>query len=211
MEDYNLIYSHNKNRGFDKILTTFPLKTKHFSFYNHSSEPIQTNTNQQKSSKLNPTQPQNSFTTKTKLFLSTFGVFPNSNTNKRGLGFESYLKSLSNFNTMVPPCFFITLAFDFHGEIHKSPHSKTLALSLFLKNENALMRGMSLKGQNMVFMFPIHKALFGFHTKSHFLIFFFHFNTSFHVHFNFISFHLHFLTYSSDLGSLGPHLTFLPI
>ena len=30
--------------------------------------------------------------------------------------------------------FFITLAFDFHGAIHKSPHSKTLALSLFLKN-----------------------------------------------------------------------------
>ena len=103
--DYNLIYIQNKNRGFDKILTTFPLKTKHFSFYNHSSKPIQTNTNQQYSSKLNLKQPQNSFTTKTKLFLSTFGVFPNSNTNKRGLGFESYLKSLSNFNTKVPPCF----------------------------------------------------------------------------------------------------------
>ena len=105
LDDYNLIYSHNKNRGFDKILTAFPLKTKHFSFYNHSSKPIQTNINQQYSSKLNPTQPQNSFTTKTKLFLSTFGVFPNSYTNKRGLGFESYLKSLPNFNTKVPPCF----------------------------------------------------------------------------------------------------------
>ena len=147
LDDYNLIYSQNKNRGFDIILTAFPLKTKHFSFYNHSSKPIQTNTNQQYSSKLNPTQPQNSFTTKTKLFLSTFGVFPNSNTNKRGLGFESYLKSLTNFNTKVLLCFFITLAFDFHGAIHKSLHSKTLALSIFLKNENALMRGMSLKGQ----------------------------------------------------------------
>ena len=94
LDDYNLIYNQNKNRGFDKILTAFPLKTKHFSFYNHSSKPIQTNTNQQYSSKLNPTQPQNSFKTKTKLFLSTFGVFPNSNTNKRGLGFKSYLKSL---------------------------------------------------------------------------------------------------------------------
>ena len=164
------------------------MKTKHFPFYNHSSKPIQTNTNQQNSSKLNPTQPQNSFTTKTKLFLPTFGVFPNSNINNRGLGFESYLKSLSNFNTKVPLCFFfffITLAFDFHGEIHKSPHSKTLALSLFLKNENALMRGMSLKGQNMVFMSPIHKALFGFHTKSHFLIFFI-----LTLHFTFISFTL---------------------
>ena len=105
LDDYNLIYSKNKNMGFDRILTVFPLKTKHFSFYNHSSKPIQTNTNQQYSSKINPTQPQKSFTTKTKLFLSTFGVFLNSNTNKRGLGFESYLKSLSNFNTKVPPCF----------------------------------------------------------------------------------------------------------
>ena len=77
LDDYNLINSQNKNRGFDKILTAFPLKTKHFSLYNHSSKPIQTNTNQQYSSKLNPTQPKNSFTTKTKLFLSTFGVFPN--------------------------------------------------------------------------------------------------------------------------------------
>ena len=115
LDDYNLIYRQNKNRGFDKILTTFPLKTKHYSFYNHSSKPIQTNTNQQYSSKLNPKQPQNSFTTKTKLFLSTFGVFPNSNTNKRGLGFESYLKSLSNFNNQGSSLFLITLAFDFHG------------------------------------------------------------------------------------------------
>ena len=207
LDDYNLIYSQNKNRGFDKILTAFPLKTKHFSFYNYSSKPIQTNTNQQYSSKLNPTEPQNSFTTNTKLFLSTFGVFPNSNTNKRGLGFESYLKSLSNFNTMVPACFFITLAFDFHGAIHKSPHSKILALSLFLKNKNALMRGMSFKGQNMVFMSPIHKALFGFHTKSHFLKF-----SILTLHFTFISilFHLHFCTYTSHLGPLGTHLTFLP-
>ena len=42
--DYNLIYSQNKNRGFDKFLTAFPLKTKHFPFYKHSSKPIQTNT-----------------------------------------------------------------------------------------------------------------------------------------------------------------------
>ena len=109
LDNYNLIYSQNKNRGFDKILTAFPLETKHFSFYNHSSKPIQTNptnTNQQYSSKLNPTQPQNSFTTKTKIILSIFEVFPNSNTNKRGLGFKSYLKFLSNFNTKVHPCFF---------------------------------------------------------------------------------------------------------
>ena len=61
----------------------------------------------------------------------------------------------------------------------------------------------------MVSMSPIHKAMFGFHTKSHFLIFFFHFNTSFHFHFNFISFHLHFFTYTSHLGPLGLNLTYL--
>ena len=42
--DYNLIYSQNKNRGFENVLTAFPLKTKHFPFYKHSSKPIQTNT-----------------------------------------------------------------------------------------------------------------------------------------------------------------------
>ena len=110
LDDYSLIYSQNKNMSFDKILTAFPLKTKHFSFYNQSSKPIQTNTNQQYSSKINPTQSQNSFTTKTKLFLSKFEVFPNSNINKRGLGFESYLKSLSNFNTKAPPCFFLSFS-----------------------------------------------------------------------------------------------------
>ena len=104
LDDYNLIYSQNKNRGFDKILTVFPLKTQHFPFTSITKN----QSKQQYSSKLNPTQSQNSFTTKTKLFLSTFGVFPNSNTNKRGIGFESYLKSLSNFNTKVPP-FFLSL------------------------------------------------------------------------------------------------------
>ena len=74
--DYNLIYSKNKNKGLDKILTAFPLKTQHFPFTNIT----QNQSNQQYSSKLNPAQPQNSFTKKKKkkkLFLSTFGVFPN--------------------------------------------------------------------------------------------------------------------------------------
>ena len=55
----------------------------------------------------------------------------------------------------------------------------------------------------MVFMSPIDKALLGFHTKSHFLIFFFHFNTSFHFHFNFISFHLHFLHLYFSFRTIG--------
>ena len=61
LDHYNLIYRNNKNRGFDKILTAFPLKTKHFSFYNHSSKPIQTNTNQKFSSKLNQHNPKTLF------------------------------------------------------------------------------------------------------------------------------------------------------
>ena len=73
LDDYNLIYSQNKNMGLEKFLTAFPLKTQHFPFTNIT----QNQSNQQYSSKINPTQPQNSFTTKTKLFLSTFGVFPN--------------------------------------------------------------------------------------------------------------------------------------
>ena len=73
LDDYNLISSQKKKRGLDKILTAFPLKTQHFPFTNITHN----QSNQQYSSKINPTQPQNSFTTKTKLFLSTFGVFPN--------------------------------------------------------------------------------------------------------------------------------------
>ena len=118
LNDYNLIYIQNKNMGFGKILTVFPLKTKHFSFYNHFSKPIPTNILFKTQSNTTPKLIYN----QNKTLLSTFGVFPNSNTNKRGLGFESYLNSLSNFNTKVPPCFFITLAFDFHGAIHKSSH-----------------------------------------------------------------------------------------
>ena len=57
-DDYNLTYSKNKNMSFLNFLTATPLKTQHFPFYNHSNKPIQTNTNQQYSSKLNPTQPK---------------------------------------------------------------------------------------------------------------------------------------------------------
>ena len=69
--DYNLIYSQNKNRVFDKFLTAFPLKTKHFPFYKHFSKPI--------------SKPiYNQYKTP----LSTFGVFPNPNTSEKGLGFS---------------------------------------------------------------------------------------------------------------------------
>ena len=111
LDDHNLTYSQNKNRGFDKILTAFPLKTKHFSFYKHYRKPIQPTI-------LFKNQLQNSFKTKTKLFLSTFGVFPNSSTNKRGLGFVSYLKSLDS----SIPRFLLVLDHQIscsHGEITK--------------------------------------------------------------------------------------------
>ena len=87
LDDYNLIYSQNKNMSFFyKILTAFPLKTQHFPILQTLHK---TNPNQQY--KKTSIQSQNSFTTKTKLFLSTFGVSPNSNTRTKGFGFISYL------------------------------------------------------------------------------------------------------------------------
>ena len=89
LDDYNLIYSKNKNMSFYKILTAFPLKTQHFPFLqtlyktnpNQSQPKIQNNLNT--ISKLIYNQ--------NKLFLSTFGVFPNSNTRTKKFGFISYL------------------------------------------------------------------------------------------------------------------------
>ena len=34
LDDYNVTYRKNKNMGFDKFLTAFPLKTQHFPFTN---------------------------------------------------------------------------------------------------------------------------------------------------------------------------------
>ena len=59
LDDYNLTYNQNKNKGFEIFFTATPLKTQHFPFYKNSSKPIQTNTNQQYTSKLNLAQPQN--------------------------------------------------------------------------------------------------------------------------------------------------------
>ena len=91
-DDYNLTYSQNKNRGFDKFLTATPLKTQHFPFYKHSSKPIQTNTNQQYTSKIKPTQPQNLSTTNQNHLYIRLGFFPKSKHMKKRLGFSfSYL------------------------------------------------------------------------------------------------------------------------
>ena len=88
LDDYNLIYSQNKNRGFLQNFDSISFENSTFSLFTNTIQnqpkPIQTNPNQQY--KTTSTQSQNSFTTKTKLFLSTFGVFPNSNTRTKGLG-----------------------------------------------------------------------------------------------------------------------------
>ena len=52
LDDYNLIYSQNKNRGvFYKILIAFSLKTQHFSLFTNTtqnqSKPIPTNNTKQ--------------------------------------------------------------------------------------------------------------------------------------------------------------------
>ena len=74
LDDYNLIYSQNKNRGLDKILAAFLLKTQHFPFTNITQNQFNNNT-LQNSTQHNPKTPLQK--KKKKLFLSTFGVFPN--------------------------------------------------------------------------------------------------------------------------------------
>ena len=78
-DDYNLIYSQNKNRGFNKILTAFPLKTQHFPFTNI------TQTNPTNNTLQNPTQhnPKTHLQKKKKkLFLSILGFSPTSKSQK---------------------------------------------------------------------------------------------------------------------------------
>ena len=57
LDDYNLIYSQNKNKGFDKFFTAFPLKTQHFPFTNipqNQSKPTPINNTLQNSTQHNP-------------------------------------------------------------------------------------------------------------------------------------------------------------
>ena len=138
LDDYNLIYIQNKNKGFLQNFDSIFFENSTFSLFTNTtqnqSKPIPTNnTKQPQHNPKTHLQPKQNF------FLSTFGVFPNSNTRTKGFGFISYLKSLLIFNAKLSSCFFITLGFDFHGAIHKSLHSKTLPLSLFLKNGIAQM------------------------------------------------------------------------
>ena len=54
LNDYNLIYSQNKNRGFDKFLTAFPLKTQLTNILQNQSKPIPNNNTLQNSTHHNP-------------------------------------------------------------------------------------------------------------------------------------------------------------
>ena len=94
LDDYNLIYIQNKNKGFDKLLTAFPLKTQHFPFTNIT----QNQSNQQYSSKINPTQSQNSFTTKKNSFYPHFGFSLTSKSQKMKLGFCFLTLASSNIH-----------------------------------------------------------------------------------------------------------------
>ena len=170
LDDYNLIYSQNKNRGFDKILTAFPLKTQHFPFTNIT----QNQPNQQYSSKINPTQPQNSFTTKTKLFLSTFGIFPNIKITK-----DEARVLFSYLSLFKSP---LLSLFDHKGaRSGKKPHieldiSQALASSPpFLLSFSRKRDCSRMRSQRPHFGLYPHlsvRSCLAFHTYSHFLIFF---------------------------------------
>ena len=78
LDDYNLIYSQNKNRGLDKILIAFLLKTQHFPFLQTL---LQTNPNQSKQCKTI----SNLTKTIQEHFYTTFGVLLNPNTSRKGV------------------------------------------------------------------------------------------------------------------------------
>ena len=124
--DYNLIYSQNKNRVFDKFLTAFPLKTKHFPFYKHFSKPI-------------PKPIYNQYKTP----LSTFGVFPNPNTREKGLWFSFLPLNLLilQHQTFLPLLDHLEIINEkiSHQNLGLLPTLALFSLSLLSKNENAQM------------------------------------------------------------------------
>ena len=94
LDDYKLIYSQNKNKGLDKSLTAFPLKTQHFPFTNITQN-NPTNNNLQNSTQHNPKtllQPkQNSF-------YPHLGFSPTSKSQKTKLGFCFLTLASSNLH-----------------------------------------------------------------------------------------------------------------
>ena len=132
LDDYNLIYSQNKNRVCYKILTAFPLKTQYFPF---SQTLHKTNQNQSQPTIQNnlKTIPKLIYNQNKTILIHIWG-FPQLKHKNKGVWVYFLPQISSNLQCQAFFLFLITLGFDFHGAIHKSPHSKTLALSIFLKN-----------------------------------------------------------------------------
>ena len=94
LDDYNLIYSQNKNRGFDKILTAFPLKTQHFPFTNITQTTPTKNTLQ------NSTQhnPKTHLKPRQNSFYPRLGFSPTSKSQKMKPGFCFLTLASSNLH-----------------------------------------------------------------------------------------------------------------
>ena len=133
LDDYNLIYSQNKNIGFLQNFDNISFENSTFSFfYKHYTKPIQTNPNQQYKNNLKTISKLIYNQNKT-LFIHIWG-FPKLKHKNKGVWVYFLPQISSNLQYQAFLLFFITLGFDFHGAIHKSLNSTTLALSLFLKN-----------------------------------------------------------------------------
>ena len=134
LDYYNLIYSQNKNMSFLQNFDRISFKNSTFSFFtnttqNQSQPTIQNNLN---------TIPKLIYNQNKTLFIHIWGFSQLKHKNK-GVWVYFLPQISSNLQCQAFFLFLITLGFDFHGEIHKSFHSKTLALSLFLKNGIAQM------------------------------------------------------------------------
>ena len=111
LDDYNLTYSQNKNRGFDKILTATPLKTQHFPFYKHFSKPIQTNNNKKIHFKTQPNTSSKLIYNQSKSLLYKVRVFPQIQTQEKSsrvcvltLNILKLLALVSSLNFLVRSC-----------------------------------------------------------------------------------------------------------
>ena len=94
LDDYNLIYIQNKNMGFDKILTTFPLKTQHFPFTS-ITQTNETNNTLQNSTQHNP---KTHLQPKKNSFYPHLGFSPTSKSQKMKLGFCFITLASSNLH-----------------------------------------------------------------------------------------------------------------
>ena len=137
LDNYNLIYIQNKNRGFFQNFDNISFENSTFSLFTNTTQ------NQSKTIPTNNTKkpqknPKTHLQQKKTLFIHIWG-FPQLKHKNKGVWVYFLPQISSNLQCQAFFLFLITLGFDFHGAIHKSPHSKTLALSLFFKNAIAQM------------------------------------------------------------------------